>query len=137
MCYNIHDTCMIHTYIQPDILNAWSCGVLHNFTQKSLSSGSGQFQIFACGVSEIFDAENLWQWSQLEIRFNAFLQSTIPQKQFIFIINRQTKPYQWQQAKITNIFRLKKKKRKGKILATYLLFHNEPFANEIWQVFFE
>ena len=31
-------------------------------------------------VSEIHDGENLWQWSRLEIRLNAFRRSTIPQK---------------------------------------------------------
>ena len=40
----------------------------------------------ACGVSEICDGEDLWQWSRLEIRLNAFRRSTIPQKQFIIII---------------------------------------------------
>ena len=35
---------------------------------------------------EIRDGEDLWQWSQLEIRLNAFCWSTIPQKQFIIII---------------------------------------------------
>ena len=39
----------------------------------------------ACGVSEIGDGEDLWQWSWLEIRLNAFRCSTIPQKQFIII----------------------------------------------------
>ena len=38
------------------------------------------------GVSEIRDGEDVWQWSRLEIRLNAFRQSTIPQKQFIIII---------------------------------------------------
>ena len=33
----------------------------------------------ACGVSEICDGEDLWQWSQLKIRLNAFRWSTIPQ----------------------------------------------------------
>ena len=37
----------------------------------------------ACSVSEIHDVEDLWQRSWLEIRLNAFCQSTIPQKQFI------------------------------------------------------
>ena len=37
----------------------------------------------ARGVSEIRDGEDLWQWSRLEIRLNAFRRSTIPQKQFI------------------------------------------------------
>ena len=40
----------------------------------------------ARGVSEIRDGEDLWQWSRLEIRLNAFRLSTIPQKQFIIII---------------------------------------------------
>ena len=34
----------------------------------------------ARGVSEIRDGEDLWQWSLLEIRLNAFRRSTIPQK---------------------------------------------------------
>ena len=34
-------------------------------------------------VSEIQDGEDLWQWSQLEIRLKAFHRSTISQKQFI------------------------------------------------------
>ena len=38
------------------------------------------------GLSEIRDGEDLWQCSWLEIRQNAFLRSTIPQKQFIIII---------------------------------------------------
>ena len=40
----------------------------------------------ARGVSEIRNGEDLWQWSRLEIRLNAFPRSTIPQKQFISII---------------------------------------------------
>ena len=39
----------------------------------------------ARGVSEIRDGEDLWQWSQLEIRLNTFRRSTITQKQFIII----------------------------------------------------
>ena len=39
----------------------------------------------ACCVSEIRNGEDLWQWSRLEIRLNAFRRSTIPQKQFIII----------------------------------------------------
>ena len=34
----------------------------------------------ACGVSELRNGEDLWQWSRLEIRLNAFRRSTIPQK---------------------------------------------------------
>ena len=41
-------------------------------------------------VSEIRDGEDLWQWSWLEIRLNAFCWSTIPQKQFIIIIISET-----------------------------------------------
>ena len=40
----------------------------------------------ARGVLEICDGEDLWQWSRLEIRLNAFRRSTKPQKQFIIII---------------------------------------------------
>ena len=40
----------------------------------------------ACGVLEIRDGEDLWQWSRLEIRVNAFHQSPTTQKQFIIII---------------------------------------------------
>ena len=37
-------------------------------------------------VWEIRDGERLWKWSRLEIRLNAFRQSTIPQKFIIIII---------------------------------------------------
>ena len=40
----------------------------------------------ARGMSEIHDGEDLWQWSQLEIRLNVFCRSTTPQKQLIIII---------------------------------------------------
>ena len=40
----------------------------------------------ACGVSEIRNSLDLWQRSRLEIKLNTFRRSTIPQKQFIFII---------------------------------------------------
>ena len=40
----------------------------------------------ARGMSEIRDGEDLWQWSRLEIKLNAFRRSTIPQKKFILII---------------------------------------------------
>ena len=39
------------------------------------------------GVSKIRDSEDLWQWSRLEIRLNAFRRSTVLQKQFIIIFN--------------------------------------------------
>ena len=40
----------------------------------------------ARSMSDIWDGVNLWQWSQLEIRLNAFRRTIIPQKQFIIII---------------------------------------------------
>ena len=42
------------------------------------------------GGLEIRDGEDLWQWSLLEIRLNAFRRSTIPQKRFIIIIKDPT-----------------------------------------------
>ena len=50
-------------------------------TKPELSSCAGTNP--ARGVSEIRDGEDLWQWSRLEIKLNAFRWSTIPQKQFI------------------------------------------------------
>ena len=47
----------------------------------------------ARGVLEIWDDEDLWQWSRLEIRMNAFRRSTIPRKQFITELNRNSYPY--------------------------------------------
>ena len=52
---------------------------MHNLIQQNLNLGSNPGH----GVSEIRDGENLWQWSWLEIRLNAFHRSTIPQQQFI------------------------------------------------------
>ena len=40
-----------------------------------------------CGMSEIHDGEDMWQWFQLEIRLNIFCQSTILQRQFIITIS--------------------------------------------------
>ena len=40
----------------------------------------------ARGVSEIREDKNLWQWSRMKIRLNAFRRLTIPQIQFIIII---------------------------------------------------
>ena len=40
----------------------------------------------ARGVSEVRHGEDLWQWSRVEIKINAFCRWTIPQKQFIIII---------------------------------------------------
>ena len=74
-------------YVEEAALNAFNTVVrwvslLWNFIQLSLNSGSVQVQTLL-SVSEIRDGEDLWQWSQLEIRLNAFRRSTIPQKQFI------------------------------------------------------
>ena len=68
----------------------WLCGVVvittaqFHSTKSELSFCTGSN--LACGVLQVHDGEDLWQWSQLEIRLNAFFQSTIPQKQFIIII---------------------------------------------------
>ena len=69
----------------------WRCGLvvittaqLHSIKPElGFCAGSNS----ARGVSEIRDGEDLWQWSRLEIRLNAFRWSTIPQKEFIIIIN--------------------------------------------------
>ena len=45
----------------------------------------------ACGVSEIGDGNDLWQWSRFEIKLNAFRRATIPQKQFIIIVTMITR----------------------------------------------
>ena len=61
-------------------------------TTAQLHSTKPKLRFYACsnpahGVAEIRDGENLWQWPQLEIRLSAFRRSTIPQKQFLIIIN--------------------------------------------------
>ena len=60
-------------------------------TTAQLHSTKAELRLYAGsnptrGVSEIRDGEDLWQWSRLEIRLNAFRGSTIPHKQFIIII---------------------------------------------------
>ena len=64
----------------------WRRGVVVTTTaQLHLTKPELRFcagSIPAHGVSEIRDGEDLGQWSQLEIRLNAFRRSTIPQKQF-------------------------------------------------------
>ena len=54
---------------------------LHS-TKPDLCTGSDPTR----GVSEIRDGEDVWQWSRLVIRLNAFRRSTIPQKRFIIQI---------------------------------------------------
>ena len=60
-------------------------------TTAQLHSTKPEFKFWAGssparGVSGICDGEDLWQWSQLEIKINAFRWSAIPQKHFIIII---------------------------------------------------
>ena len=55
------------------------CKLHYTKPKLRLSAGSN----LARGVSEIRDGGDLWQWSRLEVRLNAFRRSTIPQKQFI------------------------------------------------------
>ena len=57
-------------------------------TAAQLPSKNSEFEFCARpnparGMLEIWNGENLWQWSQLEIRRNAFRRSAIPQKQLI------------------------------------------------------
>ena len=40
----------------------------------------------ALGMLQICNGHNLRQWSWLKIKLNTFLQSTIPQKQFIVLV---------------------------------------------------
>ena len=61
----------------------WRCGVVVIPTAQLHSTKP---ELRFCARSEIRDDEDLWQWSQLKIRLNAFRRSTIPQKQFIIII---------------------------------------------------
>ena len=70
-------------YIMAYIVVPW-CSSYHYCT-TSFCTGSNT----AHGMLDIHDGEDLWQWSWqwswLEIRLNAFCQSTIPQKQSIII----------------------------------------------------
>ena len=60
-------------------------GQLHSINlELRFSAGSNLARV----VSEIRDGEDLWQCSRLEMRLNAFRQSTIPQKQFFIIIKQ-------------------------------------------------
>ena len=72
------------------LLNLWHRGVVV-ITTTQLHSTKPELRFCAGsnpahGMSEIHDGEDLWQWSRLEIKLNAFHLSTIPQKQFIIII---------------------------------------------------
>ena len=64
----------------------WRLGVVA-ITAAQLHSTKSKLRFcagsnLARGLSEIRDGEDLWQWSRLEIRLNAFRRSTISQKQF-------------------------------------------------------
>ena len=74
----------------PVMVPMWHHGVVV-ITTAQLHSTKPELRFYtgsnsACGMSKIHDGEDLWQWSRLEIRLNAFRPSTIPQKQFIIII---------------------------------------------------
>ena len=69
-------------------------GAVVVITTAQLHSAKPEFRFCAGsnpahGLSEIRDGEYLRQWSWLKIRLNAFLRSTIPQKQFMIIITKQ------------------------------------------------
>ena len=57
------------------------------------------------GVSEIRDGDDLWKWPRLEIRLNAFLRSTIPQKQFIIFIIIITGPGPVRESSVESVVR--------------------------------
>ena len=72
------------------IISMWRRGVVV-ITTAQLHSTKPELRFCAGsnlprGVSEIRDGEDLWQWSRLELRLNAFRRSTISQKQLIIII---------------------------------------------------
>ena len=71
------------------VLNHWRHGVVV-ITTAQLHSAKPELRFCtgsnpAWGMLETRDGEDLWQWSRLEIKLNAFRRSTI-QKQFIIII---------------------------------------------------
>ena len=69
----------VHSFLQHFDIHLFQIDfrVLHNLRGVfTFCAGSNP----AHGVSEIRDGEDLWQWSRLEIRLNAFRRSTIPQK---------------------------------------------------------
>ena len=64
--------------------------LLHNFTQLSLNSGSAKAQTLFTACR---DGEDLWQWSPLELRLNAFCRLTIPETQFSIDLTNLEKSY--------------------------------------------
>ena len=86
VCKNIEPR---HNFTQLHLMNQGTTSF--KFTTAQLHSTKPELRFCAgsnpaCSVSEIRDGEDLWQWSWLEIRLNAFCRSTIPQKQCISII---------------------------------------------------
>ena len=78
---------LVHTNWFIQTIGSWCSGnhtAQLDSTKSELRFCAGSNPAHA--VSEIRDGEDLWQWSRLEIRLNAFRWSTIPQKQFIIII---------------------------------------------------
>ena len=71
------------------VYHSCSCGMfwflIFIINQERLNSGSVLVQVLR--VSEVCDGENIWRLSRLEIRLNFFCWSTIPQEEFIIIIN--------------------------------------------------
>ena len=64
----------------------FSCHGVVVITTAQLHSTKSELRFWtglspASSVSEIHNVEDLWQWSWLEIRLNAFRRSTILQKQ--------------------------------------------------------
>ena len=80
----IYGTPKMHKFSSTDLFPElyWSRGVVVIITAQ-LHSTKPQLRFCAgpnpaCGIPEIHDGEDLWQWSRLEIRLNAFRLSTIP-----------------------------------------------------------
>ena len=94
----------------------------------------------ALSVSEIRDGEDLWQWSRLEIRLNAFRWSTIPQKQFIIIIIIIiiiTDPHFPPPFKNVIVFgyKIRVSTRKGHFERKFLIFNPLESLGTVWYIF--
>ena len=65
----------------------WPCGVVV-ITTAQFHSTKPELRFCAgsnpsCGVSEIHDGEDLWQWSRLELKLNAFRATLIEEEKII------------------------------------------------------
>ena len=69
-----------------DIIVAPWCSGYHYCTTSFNKAWTGVLCRFKSCSRRVRDGEDLWQWSRMEIRLNAFRRSAIPQKQFIIII---------------------------------------------------